>query len=296
MAKNISTLLKFQVEPSFLAVYFLMILIGISVLSYLDSGNKTYHSSSLSCDRKLEKNNIKFDQINGKKHNDLNPATKKIIIKNVVSQINNDAIDTLFNEKVKSYKESIEKSLLGELIVNDYSHSHSRLSTEIKNLTLRSNVNLVIGMTITIMGLFFLWSTVNLIDTSEISKQISENSENGLITLEIAAIPFISRLSLVFFIELFAFFFLRLYKQGLDEIKYFQNELTNIESKVLAARLAIKSNDSEAMKSIIIPLVNTERNHILLKGQTTVELEKAKSDSTTINTIISSLPNIFKNK
>jgi len=39
-------------------------------------------------------------------------------------------------------------------------------------------------------------------------------------------------------IELFAYFFLKLYKSDLSEIKYFQNELTNVEMRYAAVRLA----------------------------------------------------------
>ena len=48
------------------------------------------------------------------------------------------------------------------------------------------------------------------------------------------------------FIEVFSFFFLKLYKSGLADILYYQNELTNLESKFLALELASLGRNTEA--------------------------------------------------
>ncbi|MEI8616865.1 hypothetical protein P4S63_03450 [Pseudoalteromonas sp. B193] len=79
-------------------------------------------------------------------------------------------------------------------------------------------------------------------------------------------------------IEVFAYFFLKLYKQGLSEIKYFQNEITNIESKFLALRLSSKSGQGDCIKEVVANLLTTERNFVLEKGQTTIELEQVRID------------------
>ena len=54
------------------------------------------------------------------------------------------------------------------------------------------------------------------------------------------------RLTLSIFIEFFSFFFLRLYKTGISEIKYFQNELTNAELKFIAVEKAIMTEKDDA--------------------------------------------------
>ena len=77
---------------------------------------------------------------------------------------------------------------------------------------------------------------------------------------------FFPRFSLVTIIELFSYFFLRLYKQAIDEIKYFQNEITNIDLKMLAASITQKlcPNDPSV---IIAALSSTERNFLVPKDQ-----------------------------
>ncbi len=91
-------------------------------------------------------------------------------------------------------------------------------------------------------------------------------------------IHFIPRLTFVLLIELFAYFFLKLYKSSLSEIKYFQNEITNIEAKHLALRAAFLAGSVTLSNKVISSFVDTERNHILEKGQTTVDLERSRID------------------
>lgn len=64
---------------------------------------------------------------------------------------------------------------------------------------------------------------------------------------------FLPRLTLVVFIEIFAYFFLRLYKSSLTEIKYFQNEMTNIEAKFIALYIALESDNQETRDCGIEP-------------------------------------------
>jgi len=90
---------------------------------------------------------------------------------------------------------------------------------------------------------------------------------------------YLPKLSLVLFVEVFSFFFLRLYKESLDEIKYFQNELTNAELRFLAMEAALLEGGASAvLASVIRGLAATERNFILKKGESTVDLRKGELD------------------
>lgn len=96
-------------------------------------------------------------------------------------------------------------------------------------------------------------------------------------------------MSFVIVVELFAYFFLRLYKNGFDEIKYFQNEITNIEMKVMSLKYVQEFKSEDMIKELAMHLMKTERNFILEKGQTTVSIEKDRlqnlSDSKLTNII-----------
>lgn len=146
-----------------------------------------------------------------------------------------------------------------------FNESRSRLSRELEALTRRGNLNLALGAITTVLGLVLLGFSV-FAEVSEVKDTWSFISH------------FAPRFTLVVMIELFAYFFLSLYKTSLAEIKYFQNELTNVEAKQVALRAAIEFGEPAMVGDILSKLATTERNHILSKDQTTVELEKARID------------------
>lgn len=171
----------------------------------------------------------------------------------------------------------------------------SRLKREVVDLRLRANVNLLLGMFITAAGLILLWNTVSLLDAALATEQGALKLESAVATEGLMSfaktyvVPLVPRVLLVVFIEVFAYFFLRLYKEGLSEAKYFQNEMTNVESRLIALNIAFRSDKEQALEVILQALVNTERNFVLSKGQTTVELERAKFENLTTRSLIKSM-------
>ncbi|MBN7139012.1 hypothetical protein A7A76_07875 [Lysobacter enzymogenes] len=95
-------------------------------------------------------------------------------------------------------------------------------------------------------------------------------------------------------IEVFAYFFLRLYKQSIEEIKYYQNELTNVEFKWAAVTMAKQAGGEPVLLSIIDNLVKTERNFILEKGESTVGLEKERISAATYAEVLRNLGGVLK--
>ena len=139
-----------------------------------------------------------------------------------------------------------------------------RLERERQALSNRSNLNLILGVIVSLLGFgALLYFVVTY-------KALNEDAYAGL------AEHFVPRLSLVVFIEIFAYFFLRLYKETLQEIKYFQNELTNVESRFLSLLAAANVDDKVLIGEVVRQLAGTERNFVLQKGQTTADLEKER--------------------
>jgi hypothetical protein len=109
-------------------------------------------------------------------------------------------------------------------------------------------------------------------------------------------IHFIPRFSFALLIEVFAYFFLQLYKKSLGEIKYFQNELTNVESRALAAQIARHANDPDLMIKIALNLASTERNFVLERGQSTVDLERERISQATNEKLLDALSATLRGK
>ncbi|MFC1751240.1 hypothetical protein ACFL2V_20860, partial [Pseudomonadota bacterium] len=169
------------------------------------------------------------------------------LLKSEIVDKSTDDASTEFLSKIKSQVEEVNKVREVEEV---FSRTLERLYKETEALSWRGNLNLSLGILTTIVGLGILGYFVLEIDTVPEDK--------------IAFIAhFIPRLSLVILIEIFAYFFLKLYKSSLSEIKYFQNEMTNIEAKLAALKCSLITSDSGATTNVIKVLSETERNAVM---------------------------------
>ncbi|MCT7510021.1 hypothetical protein N5U26_06640 [Aliarcobacter cryaerophilus] len=207
--------------------------------------------------------------------NEINLFSEKI---NFLKSLNFNIIvnkEEELNKTLKLY--SLQQSLINIKI---------RLEDEVSNLKRRAIVNLVIGGGITLIGLSILGvSVLSISDANNLSKEINS-----------IFLYYTPRVLLVLFMQMFAYFFLRLYKFTLDEIKHFQNELTNIESKLAAIEIAHLTGNDEAMKDIITDLLQIERNFILKKGESTIELKREKMESDHIKDVLKEISSALKSR
>ncbi|MCG8050276.1 MAG: hypothetical protein JAZ15_03665 [Candidatus Thiodiazotropha endolucinida] len=281
-----------------------MVLGGGSVLlySFIKGGNRLYAPSDfVSRDLQKIKAEISSIQPSAKLENEITA------IRNTLNKLQSSTID--FNEDdkqelLKGVKESVEKNISSgviEEIESKYSsemikssgmqsirarieETIERLRSELDKLNRRAATNLAIGSITTVLAAALLAYMV-----------LDSNLKLGDSTQAILW-HYVPRLSIIIFIEVFAFFFLRLYRENIHESKYFQNEITNLDSKFIALDAALISNDVENVKTLVQELATTERNHILKKGETTVDLERERSETQTLKDIVNSLTGILKKK
>ncbi|HDT2048637.1 TPA: hypothetical protein QHO84_001087, partial [Escherichia coli] len=79
-------------------------------------------------------------------------------------------------------------------------------------------------------------------------------------------------------------------------IKYFQNEITNIEMKVMSLKYAQEFKNEDMIKELAMLLMKTERNFILEKGQTTVSIEKDRLQNLSDSKLTTMISEIIKLK
>ena len=264
------------------SIIFILIAISLLLLDYL-KGNK-YVKQELESDmtrknmylieelrsqvkelhyviRETKKSENNEDRITALTENDKEKLFD-IITKTVSSNIN--------SEFLKSLDEKYSLKIIGDRkykeLLQSFDQTRARVVEEIGNLSRRANLNLVIGSITTIIAVSILFISVYTMDIelSDATKTLSY---------------FIPRISTVIFIEVFSFFFLKLYRGNLNDVKYYQNEMTNIEFKILSLKSALMIDDKETLTQIIIELNKTERNFILQQGETTVEIETAKNQN-----------------
>jgi hypothetical protein len=188
-----------------------------------------------------------------------------------IDNIYEKAISNLDNRIISKLECKIQKNNEDTLFDKFHKLSEStttRLKKELESLKMRASTNLGIGSFIAVLGIVIL---VVLI-------MINGNSTNTINNVIPFFISFLPKLSIVLVVEFFSFFFLKLYKENLKEIKYYQNELTNVECIMMSTKLGILLENDSMISVSSNRLVNTERNFILKKDETTVEIEKQRLD------------------
>lgn len=267
----------------------------LSNSAYLNKANKTLEEverRNLEFTNKLTLLEERLDE--AEFSTGLTAEERGLVVNGAIKSASSEAIKEVFALEAEKFESHLADNLGLDRLASISKSSVERLMREISDLRLRSNINLLIGMTITAGGLWLLWTTVSIVDASELLKTLaSGGAESDSQFLKSLILPIIPRVLLVVFVEVFAYFFLRLYRNGLSEIKYFQNELTNIESKLTAIEFAYVTKNDSALKAAIEALSSTERNFVLDKGQTTVELERARSETELSRTLVKALPKIL---
>lgn len=212
------------------------------------------------------------------------------------SIISSDETRNLLNEKINSItddeiigrlNEKTKENLLNQSRLNIIDKELITTKLRIEKEALRTSryglINLMIGFITTFMAIYFLGYSLLGVQT------------NGLSTQDYIY-HIIPRISLSILIEVFSFFFLRLYKKNLEDIKYLNNERTNIEMKIIAIKTGFLNDDKETLKQLIIKLADTERNFILKKDESTVEIEKNKLEVNNNNNFIAGILKIIDRK
>ncbi len=202
-----------------------------------------------------------------------------------------EIIESLIREKILSIKEVQPKEYAYEDqialrrgdVFRTFEMTESRIQKEIVNLSRRANINLGIGAIIAFIGIAgltaFILSTSKDVESLEIMPLV---------------IHWLVRLSLVTIVEVFAFFFLKMYKTELTSIQYFQDELTSIESRKIALLFSVLQNSEDSTCKSISCLLEIDRNFKMDIDQTTAELEKLKMENGFIKSQMDNIFDIFK--
>lgn len=258
--------------------------VGFILFRYLQNGTFSKFTSSDISNQNLrsELQNLKFEILKLRKksgdstdYENISKTINDAIDSTITENFIKSKIDSFYSEKAIS--ESKRKNLL-----EDFESLSYRINGELTRLRKSANLNLVIGTLTTLCAILALGYEVfsTELEFSNTTKVFSH---------------YIPRLSIIVFIEIFAFFFLKLYKATLTDIKYFNNEKTNIDFKIISLKTALNTGDTKLIQLMLEELIKTERNFKLSKNESTVELEKIKND-TNNNQIIAQLLEKLRNK
>lgn len=177
-----------------------------------------------------------------------------------------------------------DKDVDDENTANEIKHtflaSEERIKTEIQNLKRRATINLSLGVTLSCAALLVFFFLV-----------YNEKPEEDY---QKVFLHFAPRVGLVVFVELLAYFFLKLYKSTLTSIQYYHNELTNIETRKIAAIVAIKHCKEDKIWQTVEYLLKVERNVLIKDKETTMQMEILKLQAERDSSVLSSTQNVLE--
>jgi hypothetical protein len=108
---------------------------------------------------------------------------------------------------------------------------------------------------------------------------VPQNTLNNISGGDIFIVKYLPRIiAVTSFLTMFLYF-VKLYKTNIVDVKYYQNELTNVELKQTSLKSALITNDNDLIKSVTMNLNITERNAILTKEQTSIEIERIRVEN-----------------
>lgn len=192
------------------------------------------------------------------------------IERKLLDSLSEDTITQIADKWDIKYRSQLEDDKYLTAIRHIGAEMQMRLLAEIAALGRRSNLNLVIGFLVSFSGISALGWFVYL-TAFEMSAATSNASE--------VLLKFGMRLSFVLFVEVFAYFFLRLYRYAIFEIKYFQNEITGAQFRLMALEAALRSGDKAIIEKMCAEMSKAERNFTLKKGESTIELRREEEAS-----------------
>lgn len=205
-------------------------------------------------------------------------ADRAKVLASIQAKLESEALSSY----VAGIQELVSTSVKRASVEQLFTTIADRLGREVQDQAKRGNLNLILGILTTLLGLSVLAYSVFYAPAAQAVNEILAY--------------FAPRLSLVILIEVFAYFFLKLYKQSLSEIKYFQNEITNIESRHLAIQFAARDPDASLQLKIVEELMKTERNFLMSKDQTTVDIEKERLSRSTYSELINTVKDLAKRR
>lgn len=85
--------------------------------------------------------------------------------------------------------------------------------------------------------------------------------------------------SLVLVVEALAFFCLRIHQDAFREIRYYTNEITNIQLQVAGSLAALEVAPADKAAEAMLGLARTERNFRIGKDETTTDVELLKTEA-----------------
>jgi hypothetical protein len=161
----------------------------------------------------------------------------------------------------------------------------SNFASEMNGWRRNANVNLIIGLGCAIIGIGVMWQTL-----VTLTFDVGAAGEAAWRITDLYR--FLARFGLVLIIESVAFFFLKLYREDRSMIRYFRNEITNLESRYVALKSALEFGEPGDISKVLQSLSSTERNFLVKKGDRVISEIAYENSDILLEKLVARLPEL----
>jgi len=225
----------------------------------------------------IEKIMRRFDDLVARERSVEKPLStegEKEVVAAYISAINSQIgveLRYLFDE---SLKREVSKDLRSSAI-RYLRMSEKRLRDASSTVTARGFLNLIIGIGFAVSALYFLHRAIEDFSTFD----VAGNPEKAVAFIAI-------RLSLTLLVTAISYFFLSLYRTSLRDVRYYNNEITNISFRSVALALLGDYGKDDTLQKVVEKLITEDRN------VETTEPSSTDTSSEVIKALIDKIPSI----
>jgi len=168
-------------------------------------------------------------------------------------------------------------------LATDIDQTLATYHAEMASWRRNANINLLIGLACAVGGIFVMWQTL-----ASVALEIEPSGVWRVSDLY----RVLSRFGLVIIIESVAFFFLKLYREDRSMIRYFRNEITNLEARYLSFKAALTFGTATDLTKILVSLASTERNFLVKKGDRVISDITYENSDILVERLLSRFPEL----
>ncbi len=145
---------------------FMTFLTSISILFLHSSSNNKNEKTLESIEQKnlIEEMMKTIEQLKSEQK-DLTDEEKDKLKERIISHTNSELVQKIFSDETHKLENKLLDNMKLKVFENSSKRIIDRLEKQVNALTLRSMYNLIIGMLITVFGLYILLDTINLFNT-----------------------------------------------------------------------------------------------------------------------------------
>lgn len=216
-----------------------------------------------------------------KNNKNLNETDRSLIKDELETIVKNEISSSFIRSIDQKYGNAIINENLSRHVISQLEITKSRLLNNQVDLSKKASSFLAWGMSLSVVGLAVLAIFIF------IDRVPGDGGEVSVI------FHYINKFGLFLFIEIVSFFFLKMYKDTLNEIKGSTKEITNVELRLMATSVAIKVGGNQLIRDAISNVLRVERGSVFDGNVNSIDSNITVENMTALSSVMQEVRKIY---